>query len=110
MKFSVGDRVACYWNDGTPVRSIGVVANVSISTITVSMDSDADYYDQGQKCDWHPKQCRKLVKKKRREIWVCCIEGGKITGNKNDDIYNRVVITKPQNADGWIRFIEAKKQ
>lgn len=61
MKFKVGDRIVFYWSE----RLIGVVKNVDDKGIlTVQYSGSPCFYHV------HPKQCRKLVKKKRREFWI----------------------------------------
>lgn len=59
-KFKVGDRVAVYHRAN---REVGTVKDIlNTGTLTVLID-DKWFYR-------HEKQCRKLVKKKRREFWL----------------------------------------
>lgn len=69
MKFEIGDRVRVYdtygAHDGT-VSTQPMTADEKYLWIVWDKKHPADGSDQ---CRAHPKQCRKLVKKKRRE-WL----------------------------------------
>lgn len=60
MKFKVGDRVAVYENCK---RFTGMVLNDGHQSIQVELDDD-------RVLPFHPKQCRRLIKKPRRRIAV----------------------------------------
>lgn len=63
MTFKVGDRVRVYdWRNGT---SVGAVDH-----ITRHGELCVSFSDQDIKIFAYPKQCRRLVKKKRREYWI----------------------------------------
>lgn len=59
-KFKVGDRVAVYTGQS---RGIGTIKCSSDELVVVRFWQTEGTY--------HKKQCRKLVKKKRREFWMC---------------------------------------
>lgn len=58
----VGDRCAVYTSRG---RNVGTVMEISEHTGNIKVVEGDNF------CSWvHPKQCRRLIPKKRREIWV----------------------------------------
>lgn len=66
MSFKVGDRVAVYSEGlglaGRPTRTIGAINRVEGDAVRVDLGVDFLWF--------HPKQCRKLVKKERRRIYA----------------------------------------
>lgn len=63
-KFKVGDRVRVYGHSDCARESFGgVVKEIHGAWLKV-------YSDGGSLVAAHPKQCRKLVKKERRRVWV----------------------------------------
>lgn len=91
--FQVGERVVIYDYVAGPINRIYTISNVNKDVLGVI---DSNYVFQY----YHRKQCRRLVKKNRREIWV------------NPDIIGLRLspYVMPSPASGWIRFIEAKKK
>lgn len=87
MKFQVGDKVAAYLGSK---KYVGMVNHIDDRRephmVVVETETDT--------LSFHPKQCRRLVKKKRREIWV-------------DPDFN--CFLESEN-EGWIRFVEAKEK
>jgi hypothetical protein len=92
-EFKVGDRVVCY---NCTLRRKGNIIDIDTrytpNTLVIQTDDDT--------ISMHPKQCRRLVKKKRREVWVHPQGIGhcdyvKASGNP---------------APGWVRFVEAKQK
>lgn len=70
MKLTVGDRVRVYGH--SQIQRGNVVILLKDDIISVADETDgADYVV-------HSKQCRKLVKKVRREFWIrICLHNGK---------------------------------
>ena len=72
-KFKVGDKVVVYLSSGKPYKG----------TIKLIVDDDRlniiVHANEGFECSVHPKQCRKLVKKARRRIYLSpeSLESGK---------------------------------
>lgn len=118
--FEVGDRVAVY---GAVNENMNAVIYATITDFSkhapplVFIDIDQSCYDKINKAvrdetksdeSWepliqvNPKQCRRLVKKKRREIWV------DLNYYTQNLISSRVWSDAKQ--DGWTRFIEAKEK
>lgn len=66
-KFKVGDRVRVYQGQGAPeTQLIGEVAGIANeNSLCVAHGTQKAYVSY-----YHPKQCRRLVKKKRREWWI----------------------------------------
>lgn len=65
MKFKVGDRVAVYY-PRCPIRNHAEITEVyPDGSLLVKYDYDLTYRFAA-----HPKQCRRLVKKERRKIWI----------------------------------------
>lgn len=63
MKFKAGDRVRVYGVNGVHTGEVSFVADNNQS-LTVLSD--------GVHCsnDYHPKQCRRLIKRPIRRVWV----------------------------------------
>lgn len=90
--FKVGDRIAVYLNSCPSIKT--KIANLrGDGMIGIG---ELDYYV-------HPKQCRKLVKKERREVWIFQNVSGTL-------IYDTLISYKPDelqsNQGKWIRFVE----
>lgn len=69
MQFKVGDRVRVYWYGNASGE--GTVRQIHDRGMTVRMDTETDFLPSVVIA--HPKQCRKLklkVKKERMRIWV----------------------------------------
>lgn len=89
-QFKVGDRVAVY---ECFARHVGIITGMTKKT---SFYVRLDGFDDG--CAYHPKQCRRLVKKKRRSVWV-----------KPESYDGTGLHCVPWECDGWIEFSEVKK-
>lgn len=90
--FKIGDRVAVYQSFfGRSERNIGLVIDTGNQAIKVQHDS-------GLMWILHPKQCRRLVKKERRRIWVLR-EPGFALGDIRD-----------YEVGGYTEFVEVKKK
>ncbi len=93
-KFKVGDRVAVYAH--TLGRAVGEVSDVqglppywlNVQTSTCGVVA-------------HPKQCRKLVKKERRRVWV---KFNHVHGMSS--LYE----ARPEHEGDFVEFIEVKKK
>lgn len=98
-KFKVGDRVAIY--NGT--RRVDKVQFITLTGGIVTFEGPSGMA-------YHPKQCRRLKPKKRREIWVKKpIPGG------NYKYWETLVSNDPEcmKEDDFkhaVRFIEARKE
>lgn len=104
-KFKIDDRVARYSEE----RTTGRIIEVCEDSVLVALDKK--YQDAtSQWTEWvHHKQCRRLVKKERRRIWV-----------KKEPIKNEILIVLQNpptgglngefSPDKWIEFIEVKKE
>lgn len=97
MKFKVGDRVAVY--PKAFERMTGIIDSTHITDYTfmvVKLDEryGSDVYT------YHPKQCRRLVKKPRRRVWI-------FNPDAFDAGYVSDVSKKP--LEGYVEFIEALK-
>jgi|SRR5271157_2534169 len=60
-KFKVGDRIRIYGFDSDDATLVLARTVVSVSPNLIETDG-------GEFC--HPKQCRRLVKKQRRRVWI----------------------------------------
>lgn len=106
MKFEVGNRVKVYGHiptiGGFSYGAVGTVTKVGPCATKVTVDCG---FAQGH-IEVHVKQCRKLVKKERRRVWVH-------ERALNHDQPSNYVIANP-NSDllggGYIEFIEVKKK
>jgi hypothetical protein len=70
-RFKSGDRVAIY--SGTK-RWTGTVEQCSADDMLLRVA----LHPSGTVTGAHPKQCRKLVKKYRRRVWLHCYEDGRV--------------------------------
>ena len=70
-KFKIGDRVAIYYSnlEKEPKRHKGLIKEIENDVLTLSMDED-NFYNKGHMEFAHYKQCRRLIKKKRREVFI----------------------------------------
>jgi len=104
-KFKIGDRAVCYDNYKKYIFDItGIDGYMLIGKIA-----------DGKRFQAHYKQCRRLVKKKRRELWVNFHK----TYESDPSIYNAYAYLSKESADkasdkNWrkgeaVKFIEAKK-
>lgn len=96
--FKLGDMVAVYDCDGRHSGGVILLNPDLAGMVTVKLLRHPDILSG----TYHIKQCRHLVKKKRREIWV-----------NEDDIINKrrlnFVWDERAGEPGYIRFIEAKR-
>jgi hypothetical protein len=86
-KFKVGDRVRVFEGKRTYEGRIESVGSGSTGQrIRVQFDRDRD-------SDWfYAQQCRKLVKRERREWWICPRDGGAVYHTKPEGLYHSDVI------------------
>lgn len=104
MKFKVGDRVAVYgavWCHQDAEHKIYRGLKMEISKI-IDENRITLYFGDEKYCA-HPKQCRRLVKKEKRRVWV------KVpTDFHPQHRTNGMVSVDP--VDGWDEFVEVKKK
>ena len=112
-KFVVGQRVRFYYTDNCRAYSdAGTVVEIVVQLLRIKIDrADQTYLA-------HPKQCRKLVKKKRRRVWVKrgaaineapqLFPGTHIVSlvRDMDGDYHSIKNTK----DNWTEYAEVKKK
>lgn len=95
-KLKVGDRVA-YYDSG--FRDTGTIGACEPATSRVRIDPSGGWV--------HPKQCRRLIRKERRHVWV------NPNPTSQGDLWrvhpgnNFVSPSKPN--DGWIEFVEVRR-
>lgn len=97
MSFKVGDRVAFY-NEG--YRFKGKISGADLNKVCVDTDG-GKYYCVS------PKQCRRLVKKERRRIWIP-INSVPPNGSSRERCH--INGFKPGDESLFIEFIEVKKK
>lgn len=98
MNFKKGDRVALY-NNG--VRSLCTVKHVNDHGSLILNDANGNCIcsNEGFAKLFHPKQCRRLKKKKkRRVVWV----NHGVFGNQEMSGMRLIDPEKP----GWSKFVE----
>ena len=109
MKFKVGDRVAVYGYVSRYGRSYRgargeVVGFDTNNFLLVTFDQDSI---EKSSYSAHPKQCRRLVKKKpRRRVWL----GPATVAELDRDTVssqNRVYSERPPY-EGWVEFVEVR--
>lgn len=108
----VGDRVAVYgaifstkkkeyFGSAVDWRKGEVVGTVQAGDMIVFKD------EWGEDFTAHPKQCRRLVKKERRRVWVYQDRLGSIT--EQPTAYYRD--QPPDDSPGhWVEFIEVRRK
>lgn len=93
MKFKVGDRVAVYSFNS---RLIGTIIELAQNGVLLNVEQ------KHGSCYWfHSKQCRRLIKKKPKEIWMRA--SGKYTAE--EDWYGYFSGTPKE---GYTKFREVK--
>lgn len=98
MKFEIGQRVAVYfWDRRCTGEVISVLPNGSLE---VKLDS----YSSGTSV--HPKQCRRLVKKPRRRVWIKWQTMPKTL----EPLGNVFVSRLDRSENGWVEFAEVRKK
>ncbi len=97
--FQVGDRVVVYWY---PVRYTGKVIEITNKGRALSVLKDSD----GVEILALPQQCRRLIPKKRRSVWLNL---DMITSYVQGERVNHYVVRmREEPADGYIEFVERK--
>jgi hypothetical protein len=101
MSFEIGDRVAVYdvgWC--LAIRRCGEVVGYSDEP-SIGLLLSVKLDEESRSSLFHPKQCRKLIKKKRRSVWVhtSSLESG----------YKSMIAYMTETTD-YIEFREVKKK
>lgn len=98
MKFKVGDRVAAYVSGR---RYAGEI----VQTIPKLLVHVFKVHENYNPLHLHPKQCRKLVKKARRRIWINKVEF------PLSPVYDGIHLsrTKPDDFNQWVEFVEVSR-
>lgn len=91
----VGERVAAYSGGD---RHVGTVER-KLSSGAYEIDVESGHLLV------HPKQCRRLVKKPRRRIWLfkAYLDGGRVQGSP-------ILLAPPNTSEAWIEFSEVRKK
>lgn len=109
-KFPPGTRVRVYGSFG----SLTLLALKGEVFRTRVMDEKIEIrLDGGEIVIAHPKQCRRLVKRERRRVWVLESQFQRLESGRSE--YRIWVETDPGNLkcqanDNFIEFIEVKKK
>jgi hypothetical protein len=116
--FKVGDKIAAYWNSESTdnEKCIGIITSIIGDTIEMEIHSDGAqeaWFKPGDKTTWHRKQCRKIVGKHRRRIWV-------FIHNKTGDTYPGIYGSPDEEAKDYnhkamfdytlTEFVQVKKK
>lgn len=102
-KFNVGDKVKAYDRQGA---FVGIVNKVLDGCVYLLVEDEHLVGHQTMKY-FYTQQCRKLVKKERREYWIYMNLSGLYV---NMSLTGRVDISveEPKDKDGWIKVRECK--
>lgn len=105
--FKVGDRVRVYHGWREIEGQVTSIANTNLASELIHVTEDG-FYSAHEDGPFAPEQCRKLVKKERRRVWL--IESD-IPASKGIN-YHKTIYRWPErhNNDNWIEFIEAKRK
>lgn len=101
----MGDRVAVY---SSKKRFKGTVT----SDVITSAGLIQIKFDDGYLWDFFPQQCRRLIKKQRRRVWVAIAPSGQISAvlpGRNKPTTIPPCCYNSQEMAEWIEFIEVKK-
>lgn len=93
--FKVGDRVAVYSGRG---RFVGTVETVMNTILEVRLD--------GRVGQFHSHQCRRLVKKPRRRVWIA---ESNLVDSINSGLGVPAYRTRPGFSD-QIEFVEVRRK
>lgn len=107
MKLKTGDRVAAYYWDDDDRTATRIVGTVFKSNKTETHIKD----DNGVGLMFCTKQCRRLVKKPRRRVWVSPATLEKIleSNSYSAAYYNNELLISRAPFDGSVEFIEVRK-
>lgn len=98
-KFQAGDRVRVYENAESILT--GTVADLGGGKVRVLIEP------HGASWVFHPKQCRKLVKKERRRVWIACRDSGlSVFGGK---LVNPAGIFRSPSPE-FVEFVEVRRK
>lgn len=102
-KFKVGDHVAFYTSLG---RTIGTVTQALNEELHIRLD-----VNPSDRClvKAHPKQCRRLVKKERRRVYIPDVYLKKLLEDSVDAQCQHQISTHPV-LDDDVEFIEVRKK
>jgi hypothetical protein len=98
-EFKVGDRVAAYtgktnYPDAIR-RAVGEIAQIAANGAILLKHDTLDYW-------YSPKQCRRLIKRERRRVWV---------NPKYQSLYHgSECVFRDEPRDGFVEFIEVRKK
>lgn len=98
--FQVGERVSCAWYDGVFRGEILRIDNTECIQII---------FDDGRVRRSHVRQCRRLIKKPRRRVWVS--NGMVCKLQESDDGFSGLGWSAYRQNPGhdWVEFIEVRK-
>jgi len=108
MKFKVGDRVSVYDHDKDLFGAKGTVYSaygLGKPVVIVKLDKPNEHANIPT---IYVNQCRRLVKKKRRRIWVYELASSFDETSKIDFTGYRQVSTREK--PGWLEFVEVKRK
>ena len=97
MTFKIGDRVVAY---DCYSKLKGKIVGIEDSLL----DVEHDVGGKSKISFFHPKQCRKLKPKKRREWWINIDETNWLQVPDGEFVRT----TPPPNKKGWIKLREVK--
>jgi hypothetical protein len=106
--FQVGDRVAVYGHERGKLRQCGTVEGMKGEEPISFPDTIKVRIHPGCALYCHPKQCRRLVKKPRRRVWIEESELGK----SNHDVWVQFDAGQLQVRAGekLVEFIEVRRK
>lgn len=120
MTFKVGDRVKAYGYVGEmgafTLTSTRLANAASVVDIQVSGNLVLQVGDSQRKYVAHPKQCRRLVKRERRRVWIKSSAVNHALDPKTT-VYQSTVVRADSpipslygDKEIWVEFIEVRKK
>jgi hypothetical protein len=97
-KFKVGDRVRIFgstWHMGIAHGTAASVKSGKVFDVNTGGEHIAIHLDSGLDVSAHPKQCRRLVPKKRREWWLYESEHGYLMAENDENMARYFAKSKP---------------
>ena len=112
-KFKVGDRVKVFVTlQSVPYETPGTVTAI-MSPRLIKVNLDRVETTAGKIIGAHPKQCRRLIKKPRRRVWVHGnpkIKLGDAIETAGDLLFYISTEPSPTYKGAYIEFVEVKKK
>lgn len=104
--FEKGERVTVYSTCyGAPLVTKGTIEAIAQGLLNVRFDAKSEIGNTG--CWAHPRQCRRLIKKPRRRVWVNFYACGDAFMYASMDVAMKAAVAGPSEVA--VEFIEVRR-